>query len=387
MNKARATGSLAGLALAFSGAVFAGAHASGEMDHSKMDHGQMDHATMGHDMAGHSTDRDEMGRRLYGMKHNVSPEIAEELREKVPLFENYSDAEIGLSMEMMGSNYTWYLSEDELRGTQGVLLLLHGFKDADKNFKEQVEGMSSIFPMAMAPGMSMMMSDHIQWAIKDIEAAGAETIVVVPILATRYNTMMRQWEYIFGMEEESSYASVPRVEAQAQILFTEPPGDDPLVSEILLDYAYEISENPGQEFVIIAAHGPVFESDNDKVMAELETLAKYMREDGDFAGVAGITLQDDAPPEVRDANVAKLRGLVEAANARGEDVLVVTNLIGTRTIQAKLRKDLKGLEYKFNKKGLVAHSNFMKWMGEAIREQLERNAALGARQEAVAGTR
>jgi hypothetical protein len=392
MINVRVTGCLAGLALAYSGAAFSGAHTSGEMDHSKMDHssmnqGQMDHSAMGHDMAGHSTDRDEMGRRLYGMKHNVSPEIARELREKVPLFENYTDAEIGLSMEMMGSNYTWYLSEDELRGTQGVLLLLHGFKDADKNFKEQVEGMSSIFPMAMAPGMSMMMSDHIQWAIRDIEAAGAETIVVVPILATRYNTMMRQWEYIFGMEEESSYASVPRVEAQAQILFTEPPGDDPLVSEILLDYAYEISENPGKEFVIIAAHGPVFESDNDKVMAELETLAKYMREDGDFAGVAGITLQDDAPPEVRDANVAKLRGLVEAANARGEDVLVVTNLIGTRTIQAKLRKDLKGLDYKFNKKGLVAHSNFMKWMGEAIREQLERNAALDVSREAVAGNR
>ena len=50
--------------------------------------------------------------------------------------------------------------------------------------------------------------------------------------------------------------------------------------------------------------------------------------------------------------------------------VVVTNLIGTRTIQSKLRKDLQGLEYKFNKKGLVAHSNFMKWMGETIREQL-----------------
>ena len=79
--------------------------------------------------------------------------------------------------------------------------------------------------------------------------------------------------------------------------------------------------------------------------------------------------------------------LVETANARGENVLVVTNLIGTRTIQAKLRKDLAGLDYKFNKKGLVAHSNFMKWMGEAIREQLERNAAVEMPAEAVAGNR
>lgn len=387
MNRVRIAGLLAGLTLAASGAALAGAHADSEMDHSKMDHGEMDHSAMGHDMAGHSTDKDELGRRLYGMKHNITPEVAAELREKIPLFATYSDAELGLSMEMMGSNYAWYLSEDDLRGTQGVLLLLHGFKAADKNFKEQVEGMSSIFPMAMAPGMSMMMSDHIQWAIRDIEAAGAETIVVVPIVSSSYNTMLDQWEYIFGLEEEASYASVARVESNAQILFAEPPGDDPLVAEILLDYAYEISENPDREFVIVAAHGPTFEDDNRKALAELENLAKIMREDGDFAGVAAMTLQDDAPPAIRDANVAKLRKMVEDANARGEDVLVVTNLIGTRTIQSKLRKDLQGLEYKFNKKGLVAHSNFMKWMGETIREQLERNAAVDMPAEAVAGRR
>ncbi len=392
MKMAKIFGAVASLSLVWVGTALGGAHEGGEMDHSKMDHDKMDqaamdHSEMGHDMAGHSSDKDEMGRRLYGMKHNVTPEVANELRAKIPLFAPYSDAEIGLSMEMMGSNYAWYLSEDDLTGSQGVLLLLHGFKNADANFKQQVEGMSSIFPMAMAPGMSMMMSDHIQLAVKDIEAAGAETIVVVPIVSTRYNTMLRQWQYIFGLEEEASYASVSRVETDSKILFTNPPGDDPLVAEILLDHAYEISTNPAEEYVIIAAHGPSFAADNVKTLAELESLAKIMREDGDFAGVGAMTLQDDAPPEIRDANVAKLRGMVEAATARGESVLVVTNLIGTRTIQSKLRKDLKGLDYKFNKNGLVANPTFMKWMGEAIREQLERNAALAGDQSAVAETR
>ena len=54
-------------------------------------------------------------------------------------------------------------------------------------------------------------------------------------------------------------------------------------------------------------------------------------------------------------------------------MLVVTNLIGTRTIQSKLRDDLKGLDYRFNKNGIVKHTNFMKWMGEAVRYELERN--------------
>ena len=356
---------------------FAGAHSGGEMDHSQMDHSQMDHSKMdhsGHDMMAMGEQRDEKGRRLYGMKHNVTPEMANELRENVPLFAPYSDAEINLSMEMMGSNYEWYLSNGAVSGEQGLLLLLHGFRErGDAAFKEEMQPMASIFPTAMAAGMSMMMSDHIRWGIKDLEAAGAKQIVVVPIISTRYNTMMRQWEYIFGKQDKPSYATVARVETDAQILIANPPGDDPLVAEILLDHAMEISEDPAKEVVIIAAHGPTFEDDNQKVLKELQNLATIVREDGEFADVQALTLQDDAPKEIRDVNVAKLRGLVEGAQADGKQVLVVTNLIGTRTIQAKLRKDLKGLDFKFNKKGIASHSNFMKWMGEEVRDNFERN--------------
>jgi hypothetical protein len=168
---------------------------------------------------------------------------------------------------------------------------------------------------------------------------------------------------------------VDRVNTNAKILFAQPPGDDPIVAEILVDHATEVSTDPSNEIIIIAAHGPSFENDNKLVLAELENLAKIMREDSDFAGVQALTLQDDAPPEIRDANVAKLRKMVEDATAAGSQVIVVTNLIGTRTIQSKLRKDLKGLDYKFSKKGIAEHPNFIKeWMGVAIREQFEDNA-------------
>jgi len=364
----------AALSLVAHGAL-AGAHSGGEaMDHSQMDHSKMDHS--GQSMMSMGEQRDEKGRRLYGMKHNVTPEIANELRQNVPLFAPYSDAEINLSMEMMGSNYEWYLSEANVQGDQGLLLLMHGFRErGDAAFKKDMQPMTNIFPTAMAAGMSMMMSDHIQWGVKDLEAAGVKTIVVVPIVSTRYNTMMRQWEYIFGEYPEPSYATVARVQTDAQILIAEPPGDDPLIAEILLDHAMDISDDPENEVVIIAAHGPGFEEDNQKVLAELGNLSKIVLEDGDFADVQAITLQDDAPKEIRDRNVAKLRLMVEEAVADGKQVLIVTNLIGTRTIQAKLRDDLKGLDYKFNKNGIVGHDNFMKWMGEEVRYQLERNEA------------
>jgi hypothetical protein len=332
----------------------AGAHAQQEMDHSTMDHSKMDHS--GGDMMAMGEQRDDKGRRLYGMKHNVTPAMANELRANIPLFADYSDAEIDLSMEMMGSNYEWYLSNAAVSGEQGLLLLMHGFRErGDAAFKEEMQPMATIFPTAMAAGMSMMMSDHIRWGVKDLEAAGVKTIVVVPIVSTKYNTMMRQWQYIFGQYDEASYATVPQVQTSAQILIANPPGDNPLVAEILLDHAMDISEDPANEVVIIAAHGPSFEEDNQ-----------------------AITLQDDAPKSIRDRNVAKLRAMVEGAQADGKQVLVVTNLIGTRTIQAKLREDLKGLDFKFNKNGIAGHSNFMKWMGEAVREQLERNEVASA---------
>ena len=94
----------------------------------------VDHSQMDHDMAGHSTERDEMGRRLHGMKHTVTPEIVEELRTKVVGWEDVTDAEVQLSMQMMGANYQWYISDDDVSGDTGVLIIFHGVSDRGDKF-------------------------------------------------------------------------------------------------------------------------------------------------------------------------------------------------------------------------------------------------------------
>jgi len=339
------------------------------MDHSTMDHSKMDHS--GHEM---STERDAEGRTLYGMKHKMEPALTQELREKIALYKNYSDAEIALSMDMMGPEYAWYISPADLKGPQGVLILMHGFREqGDKMFKAQVQSIGDIFPTSMGVGMAMMMSDHIQIALNDLEAAGAKEIAIVPITSSATNELHRQWLYIFGQQEKAEFATVPRVKSKAKLLFVPPPGDDPLVAEILLDNALELSQDPKKEAVFVVGHGPSSEEDNAEELRVLAGLAKIIKQDGGFASVQGMTLQDDAPPDVRAANVAKLRAAVEAAAKKGQRVLVVTNLISGRSVQAKLRSDLKDLNYEFNSKGLVNHPNFMKWMGEAIRHQFESN--------------
>ncbi len=345
---------------------FSGQAAAAEVD----DHSQMDHSE-------HTMARDELGRTGFDMKHEMSPEMISELREKVSLYRNYSDAEIALSMDMMGAEYAWYISPPTLKGEQGVLILMHGFREqGDKIFRDKVQPLGNIFPTSIGVGMAMMMSSHIQTGLDDLKAAGAKEIVVVPVTSSASNELYRQWLYIFGKQEKPEFASVPRVKTDLRVKFVPPPGDDPLVAEILLDYATEISTDPKSEVVIIAGHGPTSAEDNEQEMKVLAGLAQLVKEDGGFAGVHGQTLQDDAPAEVRAANVQKLRALVTAAVKDNKRVLIVTNLISARSIQAKLRDDLKGLEFKFNAQGIAQHSNFMKWMNEGIRKELEKRAAL-----------
>jgi hypothetical protein len=333
------------------------------MDHSKMDHSQ--HV------------RDEKGRTLYDMKHQMDPALTKELREKVSSWKGFSDAQIALSMDAMGAEYAWYISPPEVKGTQGVLILMHGFRDpGDGIFKERVEPIGKLFPTAMGVGMAMMMSDHIQIALNDLKAVGVKEVVVLPVTSTHTNELYRQWLYILGQRDKAEYASVPQIKTDLKLKIVSPPGDSGLVAETLVDYAKEISTDPKNEVVIIAGHGPTGKADNEAEMKQLENLAKVVKEDGGFAAAYGQTLQDDAPLEIRAGNVKKLRALVENATKDGKRVLIVTNLIGARTIQAKLRDDLKGLDYKFNPKGIVQHDNFITWMGEGIQKQLAKSAAL-----------
>lgn len=358
-------------------AVAADGQQGGGVDHSKMDHAAMDHGKMDHGAHSMDTSRDALGRRLWGQPHHeMTDAMYEELRAKIPAYQGVPKSVIDMQMVQMGQEYQWYISPAGLKNDAGVLVMTHGFREqGDKLFKEQLTPLASALPTSLSLGMGMMMSEHVQLSIDDLEAAGVEKIVVVPIVSTPYNELMRQWEYILGKRSEAEFVSVPQVKHKAKVVIAEPPGDDPLIAEILIDHTKEISTNPERELVIIVAHGAsgrTKDEDNPKEMKVLENLAKLVREDGGFAEAMGFTLQDDAPPAVRDANVARLRGIVEKATKDGKSVLVVTNLIGARTIQPKLRADLKDLDYKFNAKGISQHPTFIEWIGETVRTALEK---------------
>jgi len=327
-----------------------------------------------HDHAHHQASMygmDEQGRRMHGMEHSLSEEQLAELRQRVEQFARADDAQIAAVMGRMGSSYEWYISDKALNGNAGVLILAHGYRDAgDAVFRQRLEQVSTEYPTALGLGMAMTMSGHLQYAVDDLQAAGAETIVVVPVVSGNHNSLMRQWNYIFGRSDEPAYTAVPRVTADAELRFASPPEDHPLIRQILLDHAAEISTDPDKEFVLVAAHGPESAEDNEKTLAMLNDFAEHLKEEGGFAAAGVASLQDDAPHDVRQQNVLQMRETVKQAQADGYRVLVVTNLIGARVVQSELRRGLRGLDYTFNAKGIAQHDNFILWIDDSVKTQL-----------------
>ena len=122
------------------------------------------------------------------------------------------------------------------------------------------------------------------------------------------------------------------------------------------------------------AHGPESAADNEIVLEMLNNLAGQVQQTVGFAAVGVISLQDDSPKAVRAANVAAMRKLIEEAEADGYQVLVVTNLLSARAVQRELRRDLRGLSYTFNAKGIVQHDNFIRWIETSVADTLELNS-------------
>ena len=322
-----------------------------EMDHEEMDHQGMDHEGMdqgGMDHSGH---------------HDMTQEEYDLLRAKILPYRNYTNEQIMDNMMQMPPTHERYISDSELRGDLGIIVLTHGaFEPGDTYFANSLTGLARQHPLAIGYGMAMMNGNHIQSAINQLEAAGAKQIVVVPAALSPMGTVYEQWAYYVGEREEAAYLPAPRVTSNVSLTFADPLAAHPMAAKMLLDHAKEISQNPENEFLLIVGHGPGEPEDNAIELKVLQKHVESVKAGGGFADVKGFNFQDDAPDEIRSANVSTMRGWIEEASATGLDVIMVGYLLSTRGIQHKIPVDFEGLEFTFNEKGLSAHPDFAKWV-------------------------
>jgi len=304
--------------------------------------------------------------------HKMEPWMYEALRKRVDIYRTATDAYIDNSMVQMGPDYMSYLSGPDVHGKAGVVVLAHGFgKVGDEAFRQGLKPVAAHYPLAVAFGMSMTSSAHIQAAIDKLTAAGAETIVMVPALSSSASDdQLRQWQYMFGLTDNPGYLETKRIVTDRKVVWTPALEDHPLVIDMIADNARELSKDPANEVVIIVSHGPTLDADNAKNLALLGRIASALKKKDGYSDVMFMSMQNDAVPEVRKANGTKLRGMVEDANKAGKRVIIVTNLQSPRSIQQQVEDDIKGTQYVFNTRGLVQHPNYAKWVDTIVGETL-----------------
>lgn len=334
-----------------------------------------DHSAHQHDHGAAVPDMDAEGKRLesYQVKHDMDQATLDALRAKIALYRGMTDMQLNMNMSAMGPDYEWYASPLDLRGDVGVLILSHGVgENSDRILKNALQPVTDRWPTAIGFGMAMMTSAHLQAAVDDLQAHGAKTIVLVPNgTTTEYNSLTRQWKYIFDIDdEESTYLDVPKIQADGEFIMTTHFADHELITEILYENVKEVSSNPANEVVIMVGHGPEDPADNGPDLAILQAHVDRIKAKNEFADVRIINLQDDAIPPVRESNVRKLRRWVKQADDKGQVPIVVSVAAASHGVQTNIRKDLRGLDYVFADKGMAENPKYIEWITAVIEEAL-----------------
>jgi sirohydrochlorin ferrochelatase len=271
----------------------------------------------------------------------------------------------------------------------GILVLAHGGK---QNWNDEVAKLVSVvnerMPAEVAFGMAS--KRNMQQAVDRLIARGATEIVAVPLFISSHSSVITSTEFLLGLRKkappevavfakmdhggdghsghgshvpaENSIDPPTPVLSRVPIRMLPALNDHHVVADILLTRASGISRRPENEVVIVVAHGPVSDADNNRWLADMGRLAERIRAKSGFKRIEFLTVRDDAPAEVRDRASAELRSVVERANGEKAVALVVPLLLSYGGIEDGIKKRLEGLEYTMSKHGLLPDDRLARWV-------------------------
>jgi sirohydrochlorin ferrochelatase len=274
----------------------------------------------------------------------------------------------------------------------GVLLLAHGgsAQDWNEEVRHVADQVDLTMPTEVAFGMATRSS--MQSAINRLVARKVTEIVAVPLFVSSHSSVIDSISYLLGLrlpqpEDLKMFAAMDRgnggmamdhaamtpdsvmaSEAAKPISSAVPIRMAPaldhhrIVADILRDRAGSISRDPAHEVLVLVAHGPVPDNENKLWLADMNLLADEMRQQSHYAGIACLTLRDDAGDPVRNAATAQLRQKVEQITKDGNTALIVPLLLSYGGIEGGLRKRLDGLNYRMPSQALLPDKRIVDWV-------------------------
>ncbi|MBX9897104.1 MAG: hypothetical protein K2Y17_04270 [Qipengyuania sp.] len=261
-------------------------------------------------------------------------------------------------------------------GGFGVLAMAHGGgSEWNREVETMLDPLRRDYRMEIAFGMADPAT--MQEAVRKLEAQGVSRIAVVRLFISGESWRERT-EQILGVRPGAAPRSAGqqngghgghgidlwRIETNSRFALTgEGLADAPEMASVLVERVRTLSRDPQRESVLILAHGPEDDAENERWIGQIDARADAVRELAPFRRVRVETLREDWP-EKRRASEARIRGFVEEANRQGGRAVVVPYRIQGFGPYAEV---LQGLSYVSDGRGLLPSANVRQW----VRRQVE----------------
>ncbi|MBI4558596.1 MAG: hypothetical protein HY706_13535 [Candidatus Hydrogenedentes bacterium] len=267
--------------------------------------------------------------------------------------------------------------------TPGIMLMAHGGDEAwNEAIKQTVKPLAKEHPVEIAFGMADRAT--MKEALHRLGDQGVTQVAVVRMFVSR-DSFIAETESILGLRPPLEHPATHEHESHADshgghhmsapdpipltarvLLSREGVAESPLVDEILLDRAKKLSREPKRERVLILAHGPGDDAENERWLDDMRRRTQPLREVG-FQDVRCETLREDWP-ERREQSEKRIREYVEDARTNGEQVIVIPFRVAGFGPYADV---LSGLDYLSDGLGFCPHPNMTRWIKETAEECFE----------------
>jgi len=268
----------------------------------------------------------------------------------------------------------------------GVLVMAHGGDPQwNRTVLEAVKPLAEKYTVEVAFGMAD--ATTMREAVRKLEARGVGNIGVVRLFISGESWFERT-EQIFGLRPGAPKADAGAAEhahgpdAHAAhaghgghsmaffavpsragfALSTEGLADVEEMGTVLADRASALSQAAEKEDVLILAHGPENDAENERWLQKLEQRGDAVRKRAPFRRVHVETLREDWPDKRVEAE-KRIRAYVERAKAEGGAAIVIPFRVQGF---GPYKEVLQGLDYVADGKGLLPHAEVSAWLERQI---------------------
>lgn len=274
-------------------------------------------------------------------------------------------------------------------GDFGVLVMAHGGpQDWEAEVNTALAPLGGEFPMEIAYGMADAAS--LQEGVEKLEAQGVERIGVVRLFISGESWYERTQQILGlktgapakpsvdhaghgeGHDAHAGHGGMRmefwKLDSHADFAMSEHGlADAREMGTVLVARARALSKDPAKEDVLILAHGPGDDAENQRWLDNIGARADAVRTALPFRRVQVMTLREDWP-EKREEAEQQVRGFIERAGREGGNAIVIPYRVQGFGPYTKV---LEGLDYVSDGKGLVPHPAVTEWVrseAEALRD-------------------